>query len=104
MPSALEVLFTPPEFGALKNRDLRQTTCVVFDILRATSTMVAALANGAESILPVAEISEALALRRQRPDMLLAGERDGLRLRAPQTGGVEFDLGNSPGEFTAYEP
>ncbi len=100
MPSALEVLFSPPEFGALKNRDLRQTTCVVFDILRATSTMVTALANGAESFLPVAEIAEAVALRRQRPDILLAGERDGLRLRAPQTGGVEFDLGNSPREFT----
>jgi 2-phosphosulfolactate phosphatase len=31
---------------------------------------------------------------------LLAGERDGLRIRAHLTGGVDFDLGNSPREFT----
>jgi 2-phosphosulfolactate phosphatase len=32
--------------------------------------------------------------------VLLAGERDGLRIRATQTGGIEFDLGNSPREYT----
>ena len=43
----LKVTFTPAEFEALARTDLSQTTCVVFDILRATSTMVTALANGA---------------------------------------------------------
>ena len=96
----LEVLFTPAEFAALSRRDLSQTVCVVFDILRATSTMMTALANGAREIIPVGEIEEALATRQSRPDVLLAGERNGLRIRAQQTGGPDFDLGNSPREFT----
>jgi len=101
MGCKIEVLFTPAEFRALSQRDLTKTACVVFDVLRATSTIITALANGASAFIPVEEISEALALRHQRPNALLAGERDGLRIGAALTGGVEFDLGNSPREFTA---
>ena len=100
MPETLEVLFAPAEFAALGNRDLSATVCVVFDVLRATSTVVTALANGAAAVIPVSEISEALALRQRQPGILLAGERQGLRIRADQTGGVDFDFGNSPREFT----
>jgi 2-phosphosulfolactate phosphatase len=50
--------------------------------------------------VPVEEIPEALTLRRQRPGILLAGERDGIRIQAHLTGGAAFDLGNSPREFT----
>jgi 2-phosphosulfolactate phosphatase len=95
----IEVLFTPAEFAALSARDLSRTTCVVFDVLRATTTMLTALHHGAAAIVPVAEIGEALALRGRQPDILLAGERGGLRITALQSGGVEFDLGNSPREF-----
>ena len=98
-PVQLEVLFTPADFATLPDRDLRQTVCVVFDVFRATTTIVTALGNGAAAVIPVAEISEALELRRQRPEVLLAGERDGWRIGAALTGGVEFDLGNSPREF-----
>src|SRR5258705_11320215 len=97
----LEAEFSPAEFAVLRERDLSRTVCVVFDVLRATTSMVSALANGAEAIIPVSEISEALAIRQQRPQVLLAGEREGLRIRGNLTGGVEFDLGNSPREFTA---
>ncbi len=100
-PRPLEVLFTPTEFEALRRRDLSQITCVVLDVLRATTSMITALANGAEAIIPVEEISEALAIRARRPEVLLAGERQGLRIGAALTGGVEFDLGNSPREFSA---
>jgi 2-phosphosulfolactate phosphatase len=96
-----EVLFTPADFSTLSDRDLSRTTCVVFDILRATTSMITALANGAVAVLPVAGIPEALALRRRRPDLLLAGERDGLPIRAAQTGGIDFEFGNSPREFTS---
>jgi len=99
--SKLDVLFTPAEYDALTGRDLSVTTCVVFDVLRATSTMLTALANGAETVIPVREIADAMAIRRQRPGVLLAGERHGLRITAAQSGGVDFDLGNSPREFTA---
>ena len=96
---SLEVLFSPIEFAALEREDLSATTCVVFDILRATSTMATALDQGARAIIPVASISEALAIRAQQPDVLLAGEREGVRILAELTGGIEFDLGNSPREF-----
>ncbi|HLH53083.1 MAG TPA: 2-phosphosulfolactate phosphatase [Verrucomicrobiae bacterium] len=99
--NSLEVLFTPADFGVLPSQDLSQTVCVVFDILRATSSMITALANGAEAILPVEKIADALAVRRAQPQVLLAGERDGVRIGPELTGGISFDLGNSPREFTA---
>jgi 2-phosphosulfolactate phosphatase len=97
----VEVLFTPAEFEALKKRDLRKTLCVVFDVLRATSSMVTALARGAVGIIPVQELDEALSIRRREPDVLLAGERDGVRITSDLTGSIAFDLGNSPREFTS---
>ena len=100
MSATLEVLFAPAEFDALAGRDSSGTVCIVFDVLRATSTMVTALGHGAAGIIPTLEIAEALRIREGRPEVLLAGERDGLRILASQTGGIDFDLGNSPREFT----
>jgi 2-phosphosulfolactate phosphatase len=96
----IEVILTPVELPALSKRDLRETVCVVFDVLRATSTIVTALHNGAKEIIPVSEISEALAFKKSAV-ILLVGERGGLRIRATQTGGIDFDLDNSPREYTA---
>ena len=101
MPTSLEVLFAPAEFDALGGRDLTRTVCVVFDVLRATSTIVTALANGAAAVVPVGEISEALKMRQRHPSAVLAGERDGVRIQAHLAGGTAFDLGNSPREFEA---
>ena len=95
-----EVLFAPAEFTVLRARNLKQATCVVFDVLRATSTMVTALSNGAKGVIPVETIAEAVSLREKEPGLLLAGEREGLRISGAISGGVEFDLGNSPREFT----
>ncbi len=95
----IDTILTPAELPALARRDLRATACVVFDILRATSTFVTALQNGAKEIIPVSEIAEAVARRQQQPDVLLAGERDGVKIRAMQSGGIDFDFGNSPREF-----
>ncbi len=96
----LDVTFTPADFQTLHARDLSATTCVVFDVLRATSTLIAALANGAAGVVPAASIGEALQLRAHHPGALLGGEREGLRITAAQSGGLEFDLGNSPREYT----
>jgi len=96
----IETLLSPAELPALAQRDLSRTACVVFDILRATSTFVTALHHGAEKIIPASEISEAVALKQLFPNALLAGERDGVRIRAAQSGGMDFDFGNSPREFT----
>ena len=96
----IDAILSPAKLPALAGRDLRDTVCVVFDVLRATSTIVTALHNGAKAVIPVAEISEALAIRQKQPGVLLGGERDGVKIRAGQTGGVDFDLGNSPREYT----
>ena len=98
---SLQTTSTPADFEALAQTDFSGTTCVVLDILRATSSMITALANGAEQILPVATIEEALAAKTKHPEALLCGERNGLRITATQTGGTEFDFGNSPCEYTA---
>lgn len=96
----IDTLLSPLELPALARRDLSGTACVVFDVLRATSTFVTALHHGAAAIIPVSEIAEAVAWRQQQPDVLLAGERDGVRIRAARPDGVDFDFGNSPREFT----
>jgi 2-phosphosulfolactate phosphatase len=96
----IDVTLSPAELSALKQRDLCDATCVVFDVLRATSTFVTALHHGAKAIVPVSEIAEALAWRQKQPDVLLGGERDGVKILAAQTGGADFDFGNSPREYT----
>jgi 2-phosphosulfolactate phosphatase len=95
----LEVLLSPAEFNALSPDQLANTTCVVFDVLRATTSMVTALAHGAQAILPVTDIPQALSAKLAHPSALLAGERLGLPITADQTNGIPFDLGNSPREF-----
>jgi len=94
----IDAILSPRELPALAGCSFGQTTCIVFDVLRATSTFVTALHHDAKEVIPVAEISEALALRRERPNLLLGGERDGLRISAE---GIDFDIGNSPREYSA---
>lgn len=65
---------------------------IIIDVLRASSSIVTALMNGAKSIIPVAKIAAAFELKTALPEALLAGERDGEKLAG-------FDLGNSPYEF-----
>ena len=74
---------------------LQNASVVVIDVLRASSTIVAAIENGAERIIPIADVETASRLVRpaERDKKLLAGERKGL----PVPG---FDLSNSPAEFT----
>jgi len=96
----IDAILSPAELPALARRDLQGTACVVFDVLRATSTIVTALHHGAKAVIPVAEIPEALVLRQKQPGVLLGGERNGVKIRADQTGGGDFDLGNSPREYT----
>jgi 2-phosphosulfolactate phosphatase len=88
----IDAILTPAEIALLPQRDLSGVTCVVFDVLRATSSMLTGLAHGAREIHPVCTIEEALALREHLPDAALGGERHG----DPIAG---FDVGNSPLEY-----
>ena len=101
MASTVEVLFGPAEYQARREFGFAGSVCVVFDVLRATSVMITGLAHGAAGFVPVEEIAEAIQYRSRYPEALLAGERNGLRITAALSGGVEFDLGNSPREYNA---
>jgi len=70
----------------------RQDVIIVIDVLRCTSTIITALANGAKGVIPVKTIKEAREIHRQDPHTVLAGERRGIK---PQG----FYFGNSPLEF-----
>jgi 2-phosphosulfolactate phosphatase len=89
----VEVILHPAEFRDFAHRAHPGTVCVVFDVLRATSTMVTALAHGVGTLLPVATVEEAFSLRAQTPGALLGGERHGDRVEG-------FDFGNSPVEYS----
>lgn len=64
--------------------------CVIIDVLRASSTIVTALANGVQEILAVSSIDDALKLKKKR--YTTVGERKGFKVPG-------FDLGNSPVEL-----
>jgi 2-phosphosulfolactate phosphatase len=67
---------------------------VVIDVLRASTTIITALAHGATLVLPRRSIDAARAAAATRPGAVLGGERGGLAIAG-------FDLGNSPAEYTA---
>ncbi len=90
----IDVALCPTEIERLSAAPLWDTTSVVFDVLRATSSIITGLAYGAGAIIPVETVEEAKARRKANPDFVLAGERGGV---APPG----FDLGNSPREFTS---
>src|SRR5258705_2032336 len=81
--------------GGLPPADVQGRTVFVIDILRATTTMCAALDHGAKAIIPVASTEEALRLAQTigSADVLLAGENDCVRIPG-------FHLGNMPLEMS----
>ena len=74
---------------------MRGKTVVLIDVLRASTTLTAALAAGAREVVCFPTVREVFRARKAlapRP-VLLCGERGGSRVRG-------FDLGNSPRHFT----
>lgn len=69
---------------------------LVIDVLRASTTIAVALANGARAVVPCESADEAITLSKsfERTDVRLAGEMRMLPIPG-------FDLGNSPGDFSA---
>lgn len=88
----LDVYFTPPGPTA---GDLAGRGVVVIDVLRATTTIIAALASGARAVVPTATSEEAVKMTAnlERDGFVLAGERRYLPIPG-------FPLGNSPREMT----
>jgi 2-phosphosulfolactate phosphatase len=88
MKVRLTVILTPAQ---LQSDQIANRAVVVFDVLRATTTIAAALAAGVSEIR-IFDTVEAAAAAKEGQNCLLVGERDCL----PPAG---FDLGNSPGSF-----
>jgi 2-phosphosulfolactate phosphatase len=85
----IDLAFSPHELGEKK---VTEKSVVVIDVLRATSTIIAAFENGAAAIIPVETVEEAKKVAAQNPGFLLAGERRALPLDG-------FQLGNSPRDY-----
>lgn len=84
----LETCFSPALYEAEGHSN---SIVVIIDVLRASSAICAAFANGAASIIPVSEVEEAKVYKSK--GYLVAAERDGYVL--------DFaDFGNSPFNFT----
>lgn len=89
----VDVFFGPSSFAP---SDVAGRVVAVIDVLRASTTIAVALANGAKAVLPMDDADEALTRARtlERGDTRLAGERKMVTIPG-------FDFGNSPREFTA---
>lgn len=90
--SYIDVFFSVQAF---QEEDLRGKSAVIIDVLRASSSIVTAISNGAKKIIPVEDMSDAskIAQTMDQSDYLLCGEKGGVKIDG-------YDLGNSPLEYT----
>lgn len=89
----LNVYATP---DSVQDKDLKDRNVVVIDVLRATSTILAALINGCKEVIPAIEIEEVINMSKnyEKDSYLLCGERNIDAIDG-------FHLSNSPLEYTA---
>ena len=92
MIKELEVFTSATSF---QEDEMRGKTAVMIDVLRASSTIVTALANGAKGVIPVADMGAGSKISQSMDteNILLCGEKDGEKIEG-------YDLGNSPFEYT----
>jgi len=88
MSKKIEVCLTP---ALIDLYNIEQSIVVVIDILRATSSITYGIDNGAEAIIPVANVEDCLNYSDQ--GFLLAAERNGEVVKG-------YDFGNSPFSYT----
>ncbi len=86
----IETCLTP---ALLPLYNIENSIAVIIDIFRATSSICYGIENGAEGIIPVAQVEECAAYREKGLDYLLAAERNGEVVAG-------FDFGNSPFSYT----
>lgn len=92
MPRPIHVYLLPSHF---EPAELRGGIAATIDVLRATTTVAHALANGASRIIPCETVEQAEAIRKRHgAQTLLGGERKGELIPG-------FDLDNSPTAWSA---
>lgn len=84
--------------SSVEEGDVKGRTVIVIDVLRACSTIVTALNNGARAVVPVPDMAEAgkIASNLDQRSYLLGGEREGTKIEG-------YHLGNSPLDYTREE-
>ena len=90
-------LYTCLSPALLNLYDISDSTVVIIDILRATSTITTALDNGAKAIIPVASVADCIRIGKQIA-AITAGERDGQVAEGLQYGNSPFEY---PKDFIA---
>jgi len=90
MTKSLHVCLSPALLPLYK---VDEYITVIVDIFRATSSICYGIENGADAIIPVAEVEECIAYRDKETHFLLAAERNGEVVAG-------FDFGNSPFSYT----
>lgn len=91
--STKPTLYTCLSPALLNLFEVTSSIVVIIDVLRATSTIAAALSNGAKSVIPVDSVAECIKLGKQM-EVITAGERDG-----KIADGLEY--GNTPFQYTS---
>jgi 2-phosphosulfolactate phosphatase len=88
----VDVALVPQE---IEGKSFEHITAIVIDVLRASTCIANAIANGCDGVIPTVSVEEAMDISRaySRDDYLLCGERKNEKIDG-------FDLGNSPLEFT----
>lgn len=86
----IDIILTAADIQPEKIKD---KIVVIIDVLRATSVMITALANGAKAVYPYKDIESVLENSKKSKSFVLGGERKGLKIEG-------FDFGNSPLEYT----
>ena len=83
----IDACFSPALYPTYEDKE---SIVVIIDVLRATSAICVAFENGAERMIPVATVDEALSYKKQ--GFLTGAERDGIKIEG-------FDFGNSPYDY-----
>ena len=80
----------------IEGAKLAEGLTVVIDVFRAFSLECYLFARGAKEILPVGDINEAFALKREDENRVLIGERHGKKCEG-------CDFGNSPSQTAGFD-
>ena len=88
----VDVFFGPQE---IVTGDVSNRVVAVVDVLRASTTIAVALANGARAVIPLGSSEDVVSRSKSltRSEVKLAGERKSMPIAG-------FDMGNSPLEYT----
>ncbi len=79
-----------------KEKQFEESTKVLVDIFRSTSTMPIMLSRGVPRIIPTSSVKEARKLKNENSEYIVVGERYGMKVPG-------FDMNNSPDDALNFD-